>query len=303
MTTPTRTRRSRLWGVAEVAVLVLAVGAALLTVVSDRDRLGEAVSGMGTGRVATAGLCALVGVRVSASVWRCSLAAVGADLPPRAAVRLFAVTQLGKYLPGAAWPYLAQVREARRHGVAPERTVSGQLVFVLLHVSTGAVLAAVLLPLAGGQGLQGRGAWLLLAGAVGACCLLPPVLARLVRALPGSPSARPRELGRALVRMALTWTAYGLSVALLVGSPDLRSLLICTGAFALAWTVGFLVVIAPAGAGARELVLVAALAATVPDRGAVVALALVSRVLMTLADLLLPVLVSLRAPRLRAGLA
>ena len=59
--------------------------------------------------------------------------------------------------------------------------------------------------------------------------------------------------------------------------------ILATGAFALAWLVGFLVVIAPAGAGVREVTLVFLLqsAATGPQA---LSLALVSRFLMTAAD-------------------
>ena len=56
------------------------------------------------------------------------------------------------------------------------------------------------------------------------------------------------------------------------------------GAYALAWTAGLLVVVAPAGAGVREVALVAALA-PVLDRGAGLAVAVLSRVLMTGGDL------------------
>ena len=58
----------------------------------------------------------------------------------------------------------------------------------------------------------------------------------------------------------------------------------CIGGYALAWVVGFLIVVAPAGAGVRELVLAACLVGTV-DEGAVVAIVLISRLLLTGVDL------------------
>jgi uncharacterized membrane protein YbhN (UPF0104 family) len=63
-----------------------------------------------------------------------------------------------------------------------------------------------------------------------------------------------------------------------------RELLLATGAYALAWTAGLLFVVAPAGAGVRELALVAALAPVLASPAAL-AVAVLSRVLMTLGDL------------------
>ena len=62
-------------------------------------------------------------------------------------------------------------------------------------------------------------------------------------------------------------------------------LLLSTGAYALAWTAGFLFVVAPAGCGRARRALVAALA-PVLDRAGALAVAVLSRVLMTVGDLL-----------------
>jgi len=68
-----------------------------------------------------------------------------------------------------------------------------------------------------------------------------------------------------------------------LGASGLRDATTVVGAFALAWVVGFLVVIAPAGAGPREAALVLALAPVMDAPDALV-LALVSRVLMMAGD-------------------
>jgi hypothetical protein len=66
------------------------------------------------------------------------------------------------------------------------------------------------------------------------------------------------------------------------GGP--RLLLLSTGAFAGAWSVGFLLVIAPAGAGAREAALILLLGPAMSSAQATV-VAVVSRLLMTVGDL------------------
>jgi uncharacterized membrane protein YbhN (UPF0104 family) len=85
------------------------------------------------------------------------------------------------------------------------------------------------------------------------------------------------------------WAAYGVHVLVLLlpqhthGSASLP--LLAVGAYALAWTVGFLFLLAPAGAGLREVVLVLALAPALHGPAAT-AVAVVSRGVMTLGDLL-----------------
>ncbi len=84
------------------------------------------------------------------------------------------------------------------------------------------------------------------------------------------------------------WVFYGLQIWLLatrLGAPRGTGALLAVGGFAFAWSVGFLVVFAPAGAGVREVLLVAMLG-PVLGVGAATAVALVSRVLTTAGDLL-----------------
>ena len=109
---------------------------------------------------------------------------------------------------------------------------------------------------------------------LGLAVLAPPVLTRLVglllRVLRRDPLDRPltaRGVGAALGWALVMWAAYGLHLELLVRTQGTGpALLLSTGAYALAWTAGLLVVAAPAGAGVREVALVAALAPAL-DRG------------------------------------
>jgi uncharacterized membrane protein YbhN (UPF0104 family) len=86
------------------------------------------------------------------------------------------------------------------------------------------------------------------------------------------------------------WIVAGASVCFLaigMGAPATwLTLAQCVGGYALAWVAGFLFILAPAGVGVREIVLAATLAGTV-DSGAVVAIVLLSRVLLTAVDLVL----------------
>jgi hypothetical protein len=85
-----------------------------------------------------------------------------------------------------------------------------------------------------------------------------------------------------------SWIGAGVQVWALsvpLGAPaDVSTVILLVGGYALAWAVGFIVIIAPAGAGAREVALAAVLA-PVLDRGAIVVVVLLSRVLFTILDL------------------
>lgn len=82
-----------------------------------------------------------------------------------------------------------------------------------------------------------------------------------------------------------------------LGVPGgLPLLLLSTGAFAGAWSIGFLLVIAPAGAGAREAALILLLGSGMSGPQATV-VAVVSRLLMTAGDLAWGGVAALAAPK------
>jgi hypothetical protein len=166
--------------------------------------------------------------------------------------------------------------------------------FMGVLVATGLLVASVALPLTSPDALR-QYFWVLAVLPVGLVCLAPAVLTRIVttglRVLRREPLERPlswRGVGTAVGWALAMWAAYGLHVLLLLlpqdttGSADLP--LLALGGYALAWTVGFLLLIAPAGAGLRELVLVLALAPAL-DSPPATAVAIVSRGVMTLGDL------------------
>jgi glycosyltransferase 2 family protein len=130
---------------------------------------------------------------------------------------------------------------------------------------------------------------------VGLACLAPPVLTwlcnllfRVLRRPPLDGRFSWSGVGVAVLALLGTWLAYGLQVTLLgwsLGADPAALLLPATGAFAAAWCAGFLVVVVPTGAGTREVVLTVALAPLLPGgSAAALTIAVVSRLLLTLAD-------------------
>ena len=110
---------------------------------------------------------------------------------------------------------------------------------------------------------------------------------RVVRQEPLERPVSWRSLGIALAWTVLGWLLLGLQVCFLLadvthGGP--RTWLLGLGAYTLAWTLALLIVVAPNGIGAREVVLVAALA-PVLSASAALAVALEARLVTTLSDL------------------
>ena len=271
---------------ARVGWLLLVIAAFVVAVVARRDALAERLRDLHVGWVVLGGLAAIVGVGVSGEIWRALLAGFGSHLGLRPAVRVFFVGQLGKYLPGSVWPVLAQAELGRDHHVPPRVSLAAQTVFMWVHLVTGGVVAGLLLPLGGVIGW-----WGVPAALVGVALLTPRplqavldwVLARTRRAsLPGRLTGR--HMLRAVAASAVMWSAYSAHLLALAAAVDVApGVANAAGGFAAAWCAGFLFLVAPAGAGAREAVLIAALAGAT-DADTALTLALLSRLVMSVAD-------------------
>lgn len=276
------------WRRALRAVYLVLVAVAVVAAVADRwEEVTDSWRQLSALGLASATAAALAAVATSCAVWRTYLGGLGHRLRLTAAGRIFFVSQLGKYMPGSVWPVLAQMEYGRDYGIAPRASASSVALFLTTHIAVGALIASLVLPLSGVVSL------LWLAAAVPAAALLVPglqgtlvsfTLRRLRRQpLPALPDAR---TGLAASAWALgTWVAWGAQLWLLLAALGATvSPLVATGAFAAAWLIGFAVLPAPAGAGVREAVLVALLVPFVPT-GAALTIALVSRLLLTIADL------------------
>ena len=275
--------------------LLIAVVLIVLALRSQGAALRDALTR--TGLRATAGSlgAVLAGLFASAMVWRALLADLGSRLPIPIALHVFFLGQLGKYLPGSVFAVAAQMELGRDQGMSRSRVGTASLLFMGVLTSSGLLVAAVALPLTSPAALRSY-AWILLVLPLGLLCLAPPVLTRLVtvllRVLRRDPLERAlswRGVAVAGAWALAMWAAYGLHVVLLVlAQPRAGSVsvpLLSVGGYALAWTVGFLFLLAPAGALIRETVLVLSLA-PVLDRPAATAVAVISRGLMTVGDVL-----------------
>ena len=269
------------------ALAVWAVAAEWDAVVGALGRLDPAALVLAL--VATAGNLVLAG-----AMWRVALADLGSRLGWATAARVYFVGQVGKYIPGSVWPMIMQAELASDHGVPRRRSATASAVSLLFAVASGMLVVLVALPFVPDVlPDQLRAAALLIVPL--AVVLHPSVFGRLadtgLRLIGRDPLEHWTSLRGTLVAIAWgagSWAFAGLQVfalAVPLGAPaDARTLVLCLGGYALAWALGFLVFMAPAGVGAREFALAAVLS-TVLGTGEVVVVVLVSRVMFTVADL------------------
>jgi glycosyltransferase 2 family protein len=277
-----------------VLFLVLALGLLVWGLVRSWPEVRPLLGDIGW-RNAVVGLVLAVGATATmAAAWRLLLPDLGVRLPGRKAAEVFFVGQLGKYVPGSVWSVIAQMELSREHQVPRSRVAIASMLSMVIGVLAALIVAGATLSWSGSE--LGVYAWAFAVLPLGVVLLHPRLLSRLVdgalrRSGHGSltePLRWTTVLGSSFTAV-VSWLLFGaqaVAIAAPLGVHGPREVALVVGAFALSWVVGFLVVIAPAGLGVREACLVL-VTSPVLDSTSAFTLAIVSRALMTAADLLL----------------
>ena len=277
----------------KLAVVVIAVGIGAYEISKEWHEVHRALGQIGFLSCLWALLALLVMQYATLREWQSLLAGLGSPLPTTTAGRIFFIGQLGKYIPGSLWPVLTQMELGARASVPRARSASASILTMIVSLATGLLVAAATLPFAHySAGYD----WVFLLVPVILVCLYPrvlnPLLNRLFTLIKRPGLDQPVTLGmvsKSLGWSLLAWLANGVQIWVLadrLGAPAGRTFLIALGGYAFAWCVGFVIIIDPAGAGIREVLLVAVLAPVLPKVGAPLAVALVSRAVNTISDLL-----------------
>ncbi|HWG28206.1 lysylphosphatidylglycerol synthase transmembrane domain-containing protein [Actinospica sp.] len=269
------------------------VGLGIYSVTSQWTDFSRGIDRLGVVAAIEALAFVVLSLLLTLEVWRSLLSAAGSRLPIRASARIFFIGQLGKYIPGSVWPVLAQMELGRTYKVPRQRSATTAMLAMMIGLTSGLLATLIGLPfMAGGSAHTYWWAFLFIPPLL--VCLHPkvlnPVIAyglRLLRKPAPETPLTGRVIGTAIAVNVASWFCYGLQIWVMtarLGHGGGSALLSAVGAYALAWCVGFLIVLAPAGAGIRELILIAELSPMVGS-GAATAIALVSRGLTMLADL------------------
>jgi glycosyltransferase 2 family protein len=304
---PAPPRPSRLADLLAIVFVVVAVGLAGWALRDQLPEVADSLGRIGWWRMLLALAGIVLGLLATAEVWKHCLAALGSRVSSNAARQIFFPAQVGKYLPGSIWPFLAQMRFAREHGVPGGLALLAGSVFLVVHAVTSVLVGALLL--ISQPDLVNRFGWAGVCIPLALVLLHPKVVNLLARKLAGRSGVEPpvlrwSHLVAPMAWMFPAWVGYGAAGYLLADpftDSVLQLALVCTGAFALGWIVGLVVFIAPAGVGAREAVLVLALTPLL-GVAAATTVSLVLRVGHTLADMLLALRYGLVRARRNRGL-
>lgn len=281
---------------ARVMFLILALAGAVWALVSQWDAFSAAITNFSIWQVLVAFLLSIAFMFVVMLCWRAVIIDLGSQLGLGSAANLYFVSQLGKYLPGGVWNFLAIAEMGKDLGVPRTRSLISTIVSILISiVSAGIIAVPGIIAL---QVIPDPYGWvMLIALPILVVFLIPDVLNRLINLalkITKRPELAQPFSGRGIIAStlwsSLSWILAGGCVYLLAGQlgadQSFRGFIGATGAYSLAWAVGFLIFFVPAGIGVREVVLGAMLADQL-EPGAIIAVVLVTRVLVTLADILL----------------
>ena len=285
---PTVTQSSRtIWllqGVLALAVIVFVWRSAARH--WDEFRSLEFAVQLRPGWIALAGAVVLVTYGLLVAAWRAVIGGWGERLAYRPAVRIWTVSNLGRYLPGKVWSVAGLAVLAQREGVAAWAAVGAAVAMQAIAVGSGVAVAAATVP----GTLSAPGA--LVAAAVAAAtiaALAMPRVVALVGRITRRPDLRPLPVRAVVLAGTVTtvsWLAYGVGFWCLargtLGNTSL-GMAPAIGVFAAGYITGLLALFAPGGVGVREAVFIALLAPSVGSGGAIV-LGVASRALLTLTE-------------------
>lgn len=305
---PAPARTGRLWRVAPGLVFVIALCLATWAVVDQRHEIEVALDQIVWWALPlsyAAGLAALLCVF---RAWSALVEDAGVRLSRRQGLQIYGIGQVGKYMPGGVWSVAVQAQMAREFGGSRLRMASASMVILVLGVAVSLTMGSILLPLSGPEARERF--WYAPVLAVASLIALSPsvlnrsssLVARVFRQSASTPAFTRRGVLVASSWMASGNLLFGLHLQAIgggLGVDGFRGYLLSTAAYCLAASFGLVFVLAPAGAGVRELVITVVLAPTISTGGALV-VALLSRVATIASDFTLALIqLAARASRPR----
>ena len=273
-------RRARPWArrAAGVAITLWIFAIMIAPLRENWDIVREQIASISWWRFAVASLMfASFLLFFRAVAWRRILKAFGYRLPHAPAARIWATSEMARYLPGAIWQVVGRVYLSKPYGVPAAVVTTSQILEVCIFLFANVLIAGSCLLYFGAKIAPQARPWLYTAIALvpTLAFLLHPkifygianyVLVRLNKP-PITRRLRGRKLIELLMLMILGLVLQSLAVYLIT-DPVLHLKLawwwVVAGAYCLAWCAGFLAFWAPGGIGVRELFFVTTMQVIAP---------------------------------------
>ncbi|HEY6409944.1 MAG TPA: lysylphosphatidylglycerol synthase transmembrane domain-containing protein [Ktedonobacteraceae bacterium] len=239
-------------------------------------------------------------------IWQAVLRRLGHRLPLRVCLRIYLASEFVRYIPGNVWHVLTRILWVGKYGVSRPIALASMTVELITKLAAAALIFAVSLLFWGNLDTLGslfHHSFIIVLGMVSFVALLIILHPRI---LGGLLNFALRRLKRDPVVLTLSYTdillvtlawfvswfvagcAFFMLVLALWPQTPLAALPICIGIYAIAWDFGFVTFITPSGIGFRELAITVLFHLALPaiPVGFVAIIALLSRVVSTLAELL-----------------
>ena len=280
---------------------IIVIGAAIAylytTVMKHRDAFANARLDLAAMPIVAGSVLTIATYAFMVLTWTWSMRWWGAVLRFRDAWRIWALSNLARFIPGAVWQFAGIAGLAADAGTSPIAATGGVVLQQLVVLVTGIAVAAAFLPSLALRAfpLSYAAAVALAVTAIALIAILLPHGAAVLQRLTARffaravifPSMRVGAVARYTVALIVPWLAYGVAFWLfargIVGdrAPGLP---LSIASFTAAYVWGIIWVPVPAGLGVREAALVALLA---PQTGSDVAviLAIGSRVWLTAVEI------------------
>lgn len=219
------------------------------------------------GWVAAASLVVLATYAMLVQSWRMLLGGWGGQLGYPAAVRIWTIANLGRYIPGKVWSIGALGVLASREGVSGVAAAGAAILGTLLNIGAGFAVAVI----TGAGALDEWYPGLRIIALIGAIsfmlgvAVLPAILPRVLdrfaswRGLPlAEQHLTAPTVWVATLANAASWVGYGLAFTLFARgvTPQISSNPVTfIAVFSASYLIGYLVLFAPGGLGFREVAL------------------------------------------------
>lgn len=267
---------------------VLALGFCVVAVVSSWDQFVECRKDISAGRLILGLLCTAVGCLVQALGWYMLMRNLGSPIRLSTALRAWSYSQVAKYVPGKVMAFVARARVSAEDGALPSRVFATALLEIIISLVICLSIWPLSTVLAPGPAGSAHTSYLyLIPLPVLLIALHPRIITGVLRMyyrwrkMPEADSLPQLTLGMILrcggIYVA-RWFLYGLGgyfITTAVVTLELgvvAGVIRISGAFVLAWLVGYLFILSPGGLGVREGALAVALSAWMPlGVGAVIA--------------------------------
>lgn len=220
-------------------------------------QIADALKDVSVPGLAAALAATTVGHLATVRVWINVIDGFGLRIPTRQSTAIYFVSQLGKYIPGSVWSIGAQAQMAANFSAKPRVTAAAGLVTLGYLVGSGALVGSALAA-CGLADLPWPRSLSAVVAVAAAVSLTPPVVRRAATlASATTPSLTWTHTASTLGWCSLLWTAWSVGVVAPFG--DYADLLTVVAAFGICYAIGVLIILAPAGLGPRDALLIALL--------------------------------------------